>query len=53
MKAIRVHKFGGPEVPKLEEAERPVPAADEILVKMYATSVNPADYNFTIIQQAV
>src|SRR6201986_4672627 len=26
------------------EASRPVPAADEILVKVYAASVNPADY---------
>lgn len=44
MKAIRVHEFGGPEVMKLDEVERPVPTANEILVKMYATSVNPADY---------
>ncbi len=29
---------------KLDEIERPVPAADEILVKVYASSVNPADY---------
>lgn len=29
---------------KLEEVERPVPAADELLVAVYATSVNPADY---------
>ncbi|SFC01377.1 NADP-dependent oxidoreductase [Spirosoma endophyticum] len=44
MQAIRIHEFGGPEVMKLEEIERPVPAADEILVKVYASSVNPADY---------
>lgn len=44
MKAIRIHEFGGPEVMKLEEIEKPVPALDEILVKMYASSVNPADY---------
>ena len=44
MKAIRIHAFGGPEVMKLEEVARPVPAADEILVKVYAASVNPADY---------
>jgi len=44
MKAIKIHEFGGPEVMKLEEVERPVPKADEILVKMYASSVNPADY---------
>ncbi len=44
MKAIRIHEFGGPEVMKLEEVERPVPKTDEILVKVYASGVNPADY---------
>lgn len=44
MKAIRIHEFGGPEVMKIEEVARPVPAAGEILVKVYAASVNPADY---------
>src|SRR5580693_9065666 len=44
MKAIRIHAFGGPEVMQLQEVERPVPQADEILVKVYASSVNPADY---------
>ena len=46
MKAIRVYQFGGPEVLQMAEVERPTPAADEILIKMYATSVNPADYIF-------
>lgn len=44
MKAIRVHAFGGPEVMQLDELPVPVPAADEILLKVYASSVNPADY---------
>jgi NADPH:quinone reductase-like Zn-dependent oxidoreductase len=44
MKAIRIDEFGGPEVMKIVEIERPIPAADEILVKVYAASVNPADY---------
>jgi NADPH:quinone reductase-like Zn-dependent oxidoreductase len=44
MKAIRIYEFGEPEVIKIVEVERPVPAADEILVKVYAASVNPADY---------
>lgn len=44
MKAIRIDTFGEPEVMKIVEVERPVPAADEILVKVYAASVNPADY---------
>lgn len=46
MKAIRVYEFGGPEVMKLAEIECPTPAPDEILVKVYASSVNPADYVF-------
>ena len=29
---------------KIEEIERPVPAADEILVKVYASGVNPVDW---------
>ncbi|MEJ7664743.1 MAG: NADP-dependent oxidoreductase [Hymenobacter sp.] len=32
-----------PEVLQLEEVARPVPAADEILVKVYASGVNPVD----------
>ena len=44
MKAIRIHEFGGPEVMKLEELERPVPKTDEILVRVYASGVNSADY---------
>ena len=43
MQAIRIHAFGGPEVLQLEEVARPVPAADEILVKVYASGVNPVD----------
>jgi len=44
MKAIKIHQFGGPEVMQIEDVEMPVPQADEILVKMYASGVNPADY---------
>ena len=44
MKAIKIYEFGGPEVMKLEEVERPVHKTDEILVKVYASGVNPADY---------
>ena len=43
MKAVRLHEFGGQEVMKIEEVERPVPAADEILVKVYASGINPVD----------
>ena len=44
MKAIRIHDFGGPEVLELEEAPTPHPGKDEVLVKVYATSVNPVDW---------
>jgi NADPH:quinone reductase-like Zn-dependent oxidoreductase len=44
MKAIRINEFGGPEVMKLEEIERPVPKSDEILMKVYASGVNPVDW---------
>jgi NADPH:quinone reductase-like Zn-dependent oxidoreductase len=44
MRAIVIHEFGGPEVLKLEDVPRPTPAADEVLIKVYATGVNPVDW---------
>ncbi len=44
MKAIRIHEFGGAEVMQIEDIERPTAAPDEILVKVYASGVNPADW---------
>ncbi|HEX8503802.1 MAG TPA: NADP-dependent oxidoreductase [Hymenobacter sp.] len=44
MKAVRINAFGGPEVLQIEDVTRPVPAADEILVKVYASGVNPVDW---------
>jgi NADPH:quinone reductase-like Zn-dependent oxidoreductase len=44
MHAIRIHKFGGPEVLKDEVVEIPKPQGDEILVRVEAASVNPVDY---------
>ncbi len=44
MKAIRINEFGGPGVMKIEEIERPIPASDEILVKVYASGINPVDW---------
>jgi NADPH2:quinone reductase len=43
MKAIRVHKFGGPEVMKVEETENPVPGLGQVLVRLKAAGVNPVD----------
>ncbi|MBE7169054.1 MAG: NADP-dependent oxidoreductase [Williamsia sp.] len=44
MKAIRIHAFGGPEVMKIEETARPFPAPDEVLVKVFASGINPVDW---------
>ncbi|OGX82852.1 NADP-dependent oxidoreductase [Hymenobacter coccineus] len=44
MKAVRIHAFGGPEVLQIEDVARPVPAADEILIEVYASGVNPTDW---------
>jgi NADPH2:quinone reductase len=43
MKAIRVREFGGPEVMKLEDVATPTPAANQVLVRVKAAGVNPAD----------
>jgi NADPH:quinone reductase-like Zn-dependent oxidoreductase len=43
MKAVVAHEYGAPEVLKLEEAPRPQPSDDEALVRVIASSVNPAD----------
>src|SRR6266478_4978802 len=42
MKAILVHKFGGPEVLKLEEVPTPKLAAGQVLVRVHAAGVNEA-----------
>jgi NADPH2:quinone reductase len=43
MKAIVVHEFGGPEVMKFEDRPQPVPGPGQLLVKVHAAGVNPAD----------
>jgi NADPH2:quinone reductase len=43
MKAIIVREFGAPEVLKLEDAAKPSPGLGQILVKVRAAGVNPAD----------
>ena len=43
MKAARYHRYGPPEVVRLEDVDRPVPTDDQVLVKVHAASVNRAD----------
>lgn len=44
MKAVRVHEYGGPEVLKYEDAPKPTPAADEVLIRVHAAGLNPVDW---------
>ena len=43
MKAIVIHSSGGPEVLKYEDAPRPQPKDDEVLIRVMAAAVNPVD----------
>ncbi|HEY5075325.1 MAG TPA: zinc-binding dehydrogenase [Pyrinomonadaceae bacterium] len=46
MKAIVRHEFGGPDVLRLEEIEKPVPTDNQLLIRVRAVSVNPLDWHY-------
>src|SRR5688572_5996100 len=46
MQAIQAHDYGGPEVLVLEQAPRPKPNADQVLIRLKAAGVNPADWKY-------
>ncbi|GGM65590.1 NADP-dependent oxidoreductase [Dactylosporangium sucinum] len=43
MKAIRYHRHGDAETLQLDDVERPVPGAEQVLVRVAGTSFNPVD----------
>jgi len=45
MKAMTSRRYGGPEVMRDEMIERPVPDADQVLIKVAASSINPYDWH--------
>ncbi len=46
MKAIVRGRYGSPDVLELTEIDKPEPGDDEVLVRVHAASVNPADWHF-------
>jgi NADPH:quinone reductase-like Zn-dependent oxidoreductase len=44
MRAVRVHEFGGLDALKIEEVPVPEPLPTEVLVRVQAAGVNPADW---------
>lgn len=45
MKAVIYTTYGSPDVLKLQEVEKPVPGAHEVLIKVHAASVNAGDWH--------
>lgn len=44
MRAVVQHAFGGPDVLRVAEVPRPVPLPTEVLVRVHAAGINPADW---------
>jgi len=45
MKAIVYHKYGSPDVLKMEDIQKPIPSDDGVLVKIHAVSINSWDWD--------
>jgi NADPH:quinone reductase-like Zn-dependent oxidoreductase len=45
MKAVICEKYGTPEVLKIRDVSKPVQKDNEILIKVFASTVNAADCN--------
>ena len=45
MKAVVYTKYGSPDVLQLKEVDKPAPKENEVLIKIYAASVNSWDWD--------
>jgi NADPH:quinone reductase-like Zn-dependent oxidoreductase len=46
MRAVRYHDYGGSEVLRVDEIDRPDPGDDEVLIEVAAAGINPVDTYF-------
>jgi len=46
MQAIRIHQYGDRSILRCEEAPEPVLRAHDVLIRVHAAAVNPADCQF-------
>ena len=44
MRAIVYHRYGGPDVLKIEDVKRPIATKGSVVVRIMASAVNPADW---------
>ena len=53
MKAVVYRRYGSPDVLELDDIDKPTPRDREVLIKVHAASVNPADWHFMRGQPAL
>jgi len=46
MRAVVYHLYGSPDVLEVKDIDKPVPTADQILIRVHNASVNPYDWHF-------
>jgi NADPH:quinone reductase-like Zn-dependent oxidoreductase len=46
MKAIRLHQVGGPESLRCEDAPKPTPKDNQVLVRVHATGITPTEFSW-------